>query len=308
MRHLHNRMVWKRVAQAAGTLALVAWLSGCSAVGALNALTPQSSQAVQKDVAYGPLPRQQLDIYRPKVSAPAAGWPVVVFFYGGSWNTGERADYLFVGEALAARGVLALVADYRLYPEVRYPDFLADSALAVAYAMDRAAQLGGDPQRVFAMGHSAGAYNAAMLALDGRWLTPTGHTPSQLAGWIGLAGPYDFLPTDNPDAQPVFFHPNYPPHAQPIEFIHRDAPRTFLAAGIDDKLVSAQRSTHQLADKLTAAGVPVTLKLYPQASHTSLIGAFAWPLRWIAPVLDDVLAFIEAPQPAPKPDATPNPA
>lgn len=279
-------------------LALVAWLSGCSAVGTLNTLTPQSSQSVQKNVAYGTLPRQQMDIYKPKVAAPAAGWPVVVFFYGGSWNTGDRKDYLFVGEALAARGVLALVADYRLYPEVRYPDFLLDSALALAYGLDHAAQLGGDPKRVFAMGHSAGGYNAAMLALDGRWLAATGHTPNALAGWIGLAGPYDFFPTDNPDAQPVFFHPNYPPNAQPIGFTHAGAPRTFLGAPVDDKLVSRERSTQQLADKLQAAGVPVTLKLYPKASHITLVGAFAWPLRWIAPVLDDVDAFIQHTPPA----------
>ena len=291
---------WPREAiKAATVLALVAWLSGCSAVGTLNTLTPQSSESVQKDVAYGTLPRQRLDIYKPKLAAPAAGWPVVVFFYGGSWNFGEKADYLFVGEALASRGVLVLVADYRLYPEVRYPDFLLDSVLALTYGLDHAAQLGGDPKRVFVMGHSAGGYNAAMLALDPRWLAAANHTPRELAGWIGLAGPYDFLPTDNPDAQPVFFHPNYPPNAQPIGFTQAGAPRTFLAAPMDDKLVSRERSTQQMADKLQAAGVPVTLKLYPKASHTSLVGAFAWPLRWIAPVLDDVDAFIQATPPVP---------
>ncbi|GKT21088.1 alpha/beta hydrolase [Acidovorax sp. SUPP3334] len=296
MRHPYHS--WARVAwKATGILALAAWLSGCSAVGTLNTLAAKGSHTVQNGVAYGTLPRQQMDIYQPKAEAPAAGWPVAVFFYGGSWNSGERADYLFVGEALAAKGVLTLVADYRLYPEVRYPDFLNDSALAVAYALDHAAQWGGNPKRVFAMGHSAGGYNAAMIALDPRWLQATGHAPSELAGWIGLAGPYDFFPTENPDAQPVFFHPNYPPKAQPIEFAHAAAPRTFLAAPVNDKLVSPERSTQQLAHKLQAAGVPVTLKSYPKASHTTLIGAFAWPLRWIAPVLDDVTAFIQSTPP-----------
>jgi len=157
---------------------------------------------------------------------------------------------------------------------------------------------GGDPKRVFAMGHSAGGYNAAMLALDGRWLQATGHSPQELAGWIGLAGPYDFFPTDNPDAQPVFFHPHYPPRAQPIEFAQAGSPRTFLAAPVKDALVSPERSTRQMADKLQAAGVPVTLKLYPRARHTTLIGAFAWPLRWVAPVLDDVETFINDAPPA----------
>lgn len=290
---------WARAAlRATGIVALVAWLSGCSAVGVLNAITPSASKTVQTGVAYGTLARQQLDIYQPKAAAPAAGWPVVVFFYGGSWNTGERADYQFVGQALAARGVLALVADYRLYPEVRYPEFLADSAQALAWGLGHAKQWGGNPQRVFVMGHSAGAYNAAMLALDARWLEATGHSPAELAGWIGLAGPYDFFPTDNPDAQPVFFHPNYPAKAQPIDWIAPTAPPTFVGAPVKDALVSPERSTQQLAHKLQAAGVPVTLKSYPHASHVTLVGAFGWPLRWIAPVLNDVDHFIQTTPPA----------
>ena len=267
-------------------------LAGCSATGALNAVTPSSSYTLNANVAYGEHPRQKLDVYVPTASQPPAGWPVIVFFYGGSWNTGERTQYQFVGEALAARGVLTLVADYRLYPEVRYPDFLSDSAQALAFGLDHAVRLGGDQKRVYVMGHSAGGYNAAMLALDARWLQATGHRPNELAGWIGLAGPYDFLPIVNADAKPVFFHPNYPENSQPIGFAGADAPRSFLAAAENDKLVNPQRNSVQLANQLKAAGVPVTLKLYPHSSHTTLIGAFAWPLRWIAPVLDDVQAFV----------------
>ena len=302
-----RRTSWKRSAlYLAGALALAACLGGCSAVGTLNALSPSGGSTLQSGVAYGALPRQQLDVYRPASAAPAQGWPVVVFFYGGSWSSGERGDYRFLGQALAARGVLTLVADYRLYPDVRYPDFLVDSAKAVAWGLENAARLGGDPRRVFVMGHSAGGYNAAMVALDGRWLQPTGHQPRELAGWIGLAGPYDFLPTDNPDAQAVFFHPNYPPSTQPIDFANARAPRTFLGAATEDKLVSPERSTRQMAGKLEAAGVPVTLKMYSRASHTTLVGAFAWPLHWIAPVLDDVVAFVDtAPQVVPATPAEP---
>ena len=267
-------------------------LTGCSATGVLNAITPSGSYTLNADVAYGAQPRQRLDIYTPTSATPATGWPVVVFFYGGSWNTGSRTQYQFVGEALAARGVLTLVADYRLYPEVRYPDFLSDSAQALAYGFDQAARLGGNPKRIFVMGHSSGGYNAAMLALDARWLKAAGHAPNELAGWIGLAGPYDFFPIVNPDAKPVFFHPNYPANSQPIGFTSPDAPHSFLGAAVDDKLVNPERNTVQLAERLQAVGVPVTLKLYPRASHTTLIGAFAWPLRWVAPVLEDVQAFI----------------
>ena len=278
-------------------------VAACSPLRALNVLASAGNgHALKPGVAYGPLDRHKLDIYtpasRPAVAPPPGGWPLVVFFYGGSWNTGERADYGFVASALAARGVLTLVADYRLYPEVRYPEFLNDSALALAWGLTNAARLGANPKRVFVMGHSAGAYNAAMLALDPRWLAATGHTPTELAGWVGLAGPYDFFPTDNLAARPVFFHPNYPAHAQPIEFPSANSPRSFLAAPVNDALVSPTRSTASLARGLESAGVPVTLKRYPRASHTTLIGAFGLPLRWVAPVLEDVLAFIAEAPPA----------
>ena len=280
-------------------LVLVIGLTACAPVRVLNALASiRGGHTVDKGVAYGALARQSLDVYTPTTAAPAGGWPVVVFFYGGSWNTGARADYAFVGSALAARGVLTLVADYRLYPAVRYPEFLRDSALALAWGLDRAARLGGDPKRVFVMGHSAGGYNAAMLALDPRWLATIGHRPAELAGWIGLAGPYDFFPTDNPDAQPVFFHPDYPAHAQPIEFGDVRAVPTFLGAPVHDTLVSPTRSTRSLAARLATAGTAVTLRIYERASHTTLIGAFAPPLRWVAPVLDDVAAFIAATPPS----------
>ena len=276
-------------------LLLVGALTACSPVTALNALAPGDTYTRTAGVAYGSHPRQVLDVYRPARAAPAGGWPVVVFFYGGSWNRGERGDYAFVGEALAAQGILTLVADYRLYPEVRYPDFLKDSAGALAWGLSHAQGLGGNPKRVFVMGHSAGGYNAAMLALDARWLNATGHQPTELAGFVGLAGAYDFLPTDNPDAQPVFFHPNYPPGTQPIAYAGPNAPRTFLGAAKEDRLVNPQRNTEALADRLRAAGRPVTVHLYDRVNHLTLIGAFGRPLRWLAPVLEDVAGFVNSP-------------
>lgn len=275
-----------------GVLGLLLALGACTPLATLNALAATDSHTRVTDVAYGALPRQRLDLYRPAGVAPLGGWPVVVFFYGGSWNSGDRAQYGFVGAALASRGMLALVADYRLYPEVRFPSFLADSAQALAWGLSHAAEQGGNPRRVFVMGHSAGGYNAAMLALDARWLAATGHAPRELAGFIGLAGAYDFLPMTNRDAQPVFFHPDYPPDTQPIEFASAAAPRSFLAAGRTDSLVNPERNTAALAARLSAAGVPVSLHRYERASHVTLIGAFGLPLRWLAPVLDDVASFV----------------
>ena len=133
-----------------------------------------------------------------------------------------------------------------------------------------------------------------MLALDPRWLAPSQESPQRLAGWIGLAGPYDFLPIETPEVKPVFHHPDYPPGTQPIEYVHAGEPRAFLGAARDDTYVNPQRNTLRLADRLRAAGVPVTLKVYDRANHLTLAGAFARPLRWIAPVLDDTLSFIES--------------
>ena len=268
-------------------------VAACSPVRTLNALTPAGDYLLTADIAYGPDPRHRLDLYTPRSAAPTNGFPVVVFLYGGAWNRGDRADFQFVGAALASRGILAVLADYRLYPQVRYPDFLDDSARALAWAQREAARLGGNPGRLFVMGHSAGAYNAAMLALDQRWLKAQGATPSVLAGWIGLAGPYDFYPITNADAQPVFFHPDYPKDSQPIAFAGKTSPRSFLGAAVTDTLVNPERNTRQLADKLAAAGVPVTLRFYDKVDHVTLIGAFAWPLRPLAPVLDDVAAFVK---------------
>ncbi len=275
-------------------LSALALLVACAPTAALNAIASREGPTSLDGVSYGPLPRHKLDIYRPTASAPAAGWPVVVFFYGGSWNSGERAGYKFVGTALASRGVLTLVADYRLYPEVRYPDFLSDCALAAAYGLREAARLGGDPASVFVMGHSAGGYNAAMLALDARWLKGAGHAPTELAGWIGLAGAYDFLPMSNPNTRPVFFHPNYPPGSQPVDYAAKDSPRAFLGAALSDSLIDPQRNTVGLATRLQTAGAPVQMKLYERVNHVTLAAALAWPLRWLAPVLDDVVAFIES--------------
>ena len=279
------------LALAVATLLLVA----CAPIASLNALAPGDTYRPTRDVAYGPLPRQRLDIYAPLTAAPASGWPVVVFFYGGSWTRGERSDYRFVGEALASRGVLTLVADYRLHPEVRYPSFLEDSALALAWGLEHARALGGDPKRLFVMGHSAGGYNAAMLALDPRWLRATGHAPAELAGWIGLAGPYEFLPLrpDSP-ARPVFFHPDYPAGTQPIDYPGPRSPRAFLGVPRHDKVVSPERSTLAMAKKLREAGVPVELKVYDDVSHSLLVGAFGRPLRGLAPVLADVSGWLNA--------------
>jgi acetyl esterase/lipase len=265
---------------------------GCSPIAVLNTLAPSSTYRRTRDVAYGPDARMRLDIYQPAGVTQAA--PVVVFFYGGSWSSGRREDYLFVGEALASRGIVTVLADYRLYPQVRYPEFLEDCAAALAWTFTHIDGYGGDPLRVVVAGHSAGAYNAAMLALDGRWLGAHRISPARLAGFVGLAGPYNFLPITGAGVKLIFNDPYTPLDSQPVAHVHPGAPAALLLAAMNDRFVFPDRNTQVLAEKLREAGDQVTVNIYPGLSHTTLIGAMSKPLRGLAPVLDDFSAFVLA--------------
>lgn len=292
-----NRKIRASLATA-GFIVTAALLSACSALGTINALSPADGARVTSGIAYGPATRNRLDVYRPKAKPGAGGdgaggAPVVLFFYGGNWNSGERGDYAFVGRALASRGIVAIVADYRLSPAVHYPEILRDSALALAWTVREAPRYGGDIRRLYVMGHSAGAYNAAMLALDPRWLGELGLSPALLRGWIGLAGPYDFLPIEVPAIKPVFYFPDTPADSQPINHLGAAAPRTLLIAARHDRLVDPLRNTAGLAAGLRAAGVPVTAEYFDHVSHASLVGSIAAPLRFLAPTLDDIAHFVD---------------
>lgn len=293
-----------RWAAGAALLGSVASAMAGAGADALNALATLRGHQGATGVAYGPLPGQRFDVFVPGTSIDeadkATGTPLVIFLYGGSWSMGSRRDYRFAGQALAARGFTVMVPDYRLYPEVRYPDFLKDCAQAVAYALEHARELGADPRRVFLYGHSAGAYNVAMLALDPRWLRAVGHGPGELAGWVGLAGPYNFLPIQDPGVKLVFDGPDTSPDTQPINHVDdlaRPLP-AFVGAALDDTVVDPRRNSVVLAGRMTARGTPVTLRTYEHANHALLVGALSWPLTALAPVLDDTVTFMRGAAPA----------
>lgn len=267
-------------------LALLFALASCSPVRVINALVPDENYRRVADLAYGDNPRQKLDLYLP--AGGSTGRPVVVFFYGGNWQGGERRDYVFVGEALASRGFVVAIPDYRVHPEAGYVDFLRDGAAATRWVRAHIAGHGGDPDRVFVMGHSAGAYIAAMLALDDRWL---GAERRKLRGLIGLAGPYDFLPLTGADYRAIFAPDQDSRSTQPIEYADASSPPTFVASGLDDSTVLPANS-RRLAAKLRAAGVRVEETYYEGTGHLRIVGALAAPLRFLAPVLDDVSGFL----------------
>jgi acetyl esterase/lipase len=280
---------------------LPALLTACSAVDVLNATVASDTYRLLPNLAYGEHARQKVDVYMPSQLLPervlaTGGAPMVVFFYGGSWSSGNRADYRFIGEALASRGIAVAVADYRLSPDVRYPVFVQDSALAVRWAFDNAEKYGANRAEIFVMGHSAGAYNAAMLALDKRWLAAVNLSPAALAGWIGLAGPYDFLPIGDRKTRVAFEWPNTPADSQPLFHALSStpiSPPALLIAPVKDSSVDPQRSTVALAQQLRRNGVQVESELYDSVGHVTLIAAMASVLRSRAPVLERVSAFIK---------------
>jgi acetyl esterase/lipase len=220
----------------------------------------------------------------------AAQRPIVVFWYGGTWIRGSREQYRFVGAALASAGYVAIIPDYALFPHARFPQFIEDGARAVHWAHEHASEIGGDPNAMFLMGHSAGAHIAATLALDRRYLQKTGGDPDWVRGWIGLSGPYA-LELRVPLLEQIFQKPYAPADWQPIALVRERAPVALLVHGTNDTLVHPREAV-ELAAKLRAAGVPVECRIYAGSTHFDTIAAFSLPLRRDAPSLADVRQFI----------------
>lgn len=267
-------------------------MSILSPVTLINALVTRKGYAVERDIAYGGEPRHRLDVYAP--TGGAGPKPVVVFLYGGGWEAGSKNYYLFVGAALASKGIVAVVPDYRIYPEVRFPGFVEDAARAVRWTRDRVAGFGGDPARLVVMGHSAGAHIAAMLSFDRQWLAAAGIDPYHgLRGMIGLAGPYDFLPLRSRTLKTIFGPSHRVAASQPINFVDGTAPPALLATARRDRTVEPG-NTFRLAERIRREGGRVEVEVYDRAGHQTIIGAFAAPLRFLAPVLRDTADFVEA--------------
>lgn len=249
-----------------------------------------SAQKIVDGQAYGSGARQRLDIWAP--TASASDMPVVVFFYGGGWTQGARADYGFVGRALAAQGFLVVIPDYHLAPQAHFPEFVEDCAAAVAWVQQHIDCFGGDAGRVALMGHSAGAYNAAMILLDRQWLARAGGDIAQLRGFASLAGPFDFLPMSK-DGQAAQAMGRYRPviKTQPIAFARGDGPPLWLASGGDDIQVPPRNSV-ALAEAVQQAGGIAEVTIYPEMDHSAIIMALAHPFRGKGDVLGDAVRFL----------------
>lgn len=255
-----------------------------AALAIFNALVPKDagSHLAASDMAYGPDARQRLDIYVPEGPGP---FPVIIFVYGGSWDSGSKSDYGFVGRALASRGFVVAIADYRLVPQVRYPVFVDDVAQAITWLTGNASEFGGDPGRLFAMGHSAGAYNLVQAILRN-------HLTAKVKAMVTLAGPFDFLPLDSPKSIAAFSGLADLNETQPVNGDLAAAPPLLLLHGSADQTVRI-RNSQSLHAAWRKAGRPAEFKIYEGVSHAGIMLALSTLLRSRAPVLDDAVAFFQ---------------
>lgn len=259
-------------------------LAACSGPEILNAIVPHSGYHITQDVAYGELPRQKLDIYVPDGVKNA---PVIVFFHGGSWQTGSKDDYRFVGQAFASRGYVTVIPNYRLYPDVRFPTFLEDGAQAVTWAHEHIAEYDGDTDSLYVAGHSAGAYIAVMMGLESPYVSIQQVT---IKGIIGMAGPYDFLPLTDPNIKDIF-STEADEKTQPVHWVSPNRAPMLLVTGDADEDVSP-RNTESLTTRLRGTGNEVTERVYPGVAHIGIVLSLANGFRFKTPLLDNIDAFI----------------
>lgn len=267
------------------------WLgTACSPVTVLNAVIPEQGYQRISDIAYGEAPRQKLDIYLAR-QQNGQRRSTVVFFYGGSWESGQKDQYKFVAEALTSVGFDVVIPDYRVHPDVRFPAFVDDGAAALSWVKQHLADYGGQSDRLFVAGHSAGAHIAALLALDEEYLERYGLRPDQINGMIGLAGPYDFLPLKSDTLKTIFGPEQTRWRSQPINFVDGSNPPVLLLVGNNDLTVRPKNSRN-LAAKIREKNGNVELVEFKDYGHVAMVAKLARPLRGDGRLLETISAFI----------------
>lgn len=246
-------------------------------------------------VQYGEDPQQRLIVLRPAGTPPDAHLPVIFFNHGGGWSDGSPENYTFIGRSFAPEGFVVVDAGYRLGDAGKYPAMLQDGAAALAWTRANIATLGGDADAIYLMGHSAGAYNTAMLALDPQWLAAANVPEAAIRGVAALSGPYDFLPLDTPDSIRAFGNAPDLAATQPINFARGDAPPMLLITGEADVTVKP-RNTRALAAASQNLGSSVQASYHPGMDHSDPLVALAAPWRKTSQVHAEILRFITSSQ------------
>jgi acetyl esterase/lipase len=276
---------------AAGTYAWAVRNQSVATLDWLDARFPRTvTTTAPVRAAYGKDPHQVVDIYRPAgIDHP----PLIVFIHGGGWQNGSPDDYGFVARAFAQGGYATALVGYRLGPEGRFPVMLEDSAAGVRWLLDHAGELGVSTDRLLLSGHSAGAYNAVMLALDRQWLGREGVPEGTIKGVAGLSGPYDFYPWDSDYSRAAFGAWPDPRRTQPIDFARGDAPPMLLVNGDEDETVRP-RNARVLAQRLTELGAKARFLELPGLDHAGTLTRLAHPFDRDSREIDAVMAFFDS--------------
>ncbi|MES0872823.1 alpha/beta hydrolase [Sinimarinibacterium thermocellulolyticum] len=272
-------------------------VGACSSPRMMNRMASEEGYKLAENLPYERSRALDADVYYPPQASDA---PIIVFFYGGRWQQGDKAEYRFVGQALASRGYVAVLPNVRKYPQVRFPEFMDDAARAVKWARENARQFGGNPDKLFVMGHSSGAHIAALLALNPEYLQAVGGSREWLRGMIGLAGAYDFMPITAPDLRDLFGPVDRFRYSQPVFYVDGQNPPLLLMHGRNDEVLWVS-NTENLAARVAKAGGAVETVLYDSLSHSMIIGALASYLRGRADVLDNIEEFVDRISSKPRP-------
>jgi len=255
----------------------------------LSAVFAHRSNSVERNIAYGNHPRQCFDIYRPKPEADET--MVIIFLHGGGWDSGEKEMYGFVGASLATSGFTTIIPNYRLFPDVAYPELMTDAALAYSWAHQMFVGSGRSKSRLFVMGHSSGAHMGALLTYDAEYLTSIATDTHPPDGFIGLSGPYGFDPTTHKRSKDIFAKVQQAEKVQPIHQVRPGAPPALLMHGKKDKTVLMLNAI-RMAEALNDVGSTAQAIEYANVGHTDLVLTLSKPFQHRAPVRDTITQFM----------------
>ena len=227
--------------------------------------------------------RHVLDVYEPRQKSATAR-PVVVFIHGGSWNSGNKNIYTFIGRRLARQGLIAVIINYRLAPEVLVPSMADDCARAVLWTKQHIAEYGGDPNRIFVMGHSAGGGLAALLATDNALFTKLGLDKNPVKGAI-LDDPagvdmFDYLkkmeyPNDQQYLVPFGTNPTVWREVSPIYYLKASSPPILVYAG-GRTYPSITSSTRKFNQRLEELGIKHRYQVLAGKKHVGMVLQLYW--------------------------------
>jgi len=275
-------------------ITLLSYSAYANMVSILNFTLSSGHYTLQKNIKYGKDKRHKLDIYHPNKSISTAQGqdkPVIVFVYGGAWKQGRKKDYKFIAHAFTKAGYRVVIADYRLFPQVKFPDFIDDVADAIAYIDQNAKDLLGDVSAgMVLMGHSAGAHTAATLATDSHYLQQR-KVRLKLRALVALSGPYD-LQLDDPEVIPIFLPVSPEKITKPARLVHANMPPVLLLHGRKDTRVKPFHTEH-FAAALQQAGIEHRVIWYQDIAHIKIVSSIAASLRFINPTYSDIIKFLD---------------